>query len=197
MPNYVTKAEAHAAADRVDADGKKPSATNVRETIGRGSNSTIAEHLKTWRPRDQRLELPPVPEALTSTVSALTSDLWHMVRMFASEETARQIAQASADTVEAQAVAAEVGDRADRLACELESGLARVAQLEQLVAERDHQAGEYTKCLHQLQIDDARKGAEIETLRRALRELAPTGPELRVLAKQARAKGADEALPAA
>ena len=53
MPNYVTKAEVHAAADRVDADGKKPSATNVRETIGRGSNSTIAEHLKTWRPRDQ------------------------------------------------------------------------------------------------------------------------------------------------
>ncbi|MGA7996536.1 MAG: DNA-binding protein, partial [Bradyrhizobium sp.] len=114
MSNYITRAEVHAAADHVDANGKKPTSTSVRAITGRGSNSTIDAHLLSWVPRDQRLELPPVPDGLTCSVSALTLDLWHMARTFASEALAAQIAQATADTAEAQATAGVVGDRADR-----------------------------------------------------------------------------------
>jgi hypothetical protein len=197
MSNYITQAEVHAVADRVDADGKKPSAASVREITGRGSNSTITAHLKSWTPRDQRLELPPVPDGLMSTVSALTVDLWHMARTFASGEHAAQIAQATADTAEAQAAAAAVGDQADRLATDLGAALERVAELEKLVAERDQQIGEHANYAHQLEIDAARKDTEIETLRRTLREFAPAAVETRKSTKQPKANGGDEARPAA
>jgi len=196
MSNYITQAKVHAAADRVDADGKKPSAASVREITGRGSNSTITAHLKSWTPRDQRLELPPVPDGLMSTVSALAVDLWHMARTFASEEHAAQIAQATADTAEAQAAAAAVGDQADRLAADLGAALGRVADLEKLVAERDQQIGEYANYTHQLEIDAARKDAEIETLRRTLSEFTPAAVETRKSTKP-KANGGDEARPAA
>jgi hypothetical protein len=197
MSNYVTLAEVHAAADRVDAEGKKPSAASVREKTGHGSNSTITTHLKSWVPRDQRLELPPVPDGLMSTVSALTLDLWHMARTFASEEHATQIAQATAATAEAQAAAAAVGDQADRLAADLGAALERVAELKKLVAERDQQIGECANYVHQLEIDAARKDAEIETLRRTLSEFTPAAVETRKSMKLPKAKGGDEARPAA
>lgn len=196
MSNYITQAAVHAAADRVDADGKKPSAASVRDITGHGSNSTITAHLKSWVPRDQRLELPPVPDGLMTTVSALTVDLWHMARTFASEEYAAQIAQATADTAEAQAAAAAVGDQADRLAADLGAALARVAELEKLVEERDQQIGEYANYTHQLEIDAARKDAEIETLRRTLSEFTPAAVETRKSTKL-KANGGDEARPAA
>ena len=196
MSNYITQAAVHAAADRVDADGKKPSAASVRDITGHGSNSTITAHLKSWVPRDQRLELPPVPDGLMTTVSALTVDLWHMARTFASEEYAAQIAQATADTAEAQAAAAAVGDQADRLAADLGAALARVAELEKLVEERDQQIGEYANYTHQLEIDAARKDAEIETLRRTLSEFTPAAVETRKSTKL-KANAGDEARPAA
>jgi hypothetical protein len=170
MSNYITRAEVHAAADQVDENGKKPTSTSVRAVIGRGSNSTIDAHLQSWVPRDQRLELPPVPDSLTSSVSALTLDLWHMARLFASKELAAQIAQATADTAEAQATAVAVGDRADRLAADLGAALERVA-------ERDQQIDEYANYAQQLQIDVARKDGEIETLRRTLTEFTPAAVE--------------------
>jgi hypothetical protein len=197
MSNYITQAEAHTAADRVDADGKKASAASVRDITGHGSYSTITAHLKSWVPRDQRLELPPVPDGLMSTVSALTLDLWHMARTFASEEHAAQIAQATADTAEAQAAAAAVGGQADRLAAELGAALERVAKLEKLVAERDQQIGECANYVHQLEIDAARKDTEIETLRRTLSEFAPAAVETRKSTKLPKGKVDDEARPAA
>ena len=177
MSNYITRAEVHAAADHVDANGKKPTSTSVRAITGRGSNSTIDAHLLSWVPRDQRLELPPVPDGLTCSVSALTLDLWHMARTFASEALAAQIAQATADTAEAQATAGVVGDRADRLSVDLGAALERVAELEGLVAERDQQIGEYANYAQQLQIDAAKKDGEIETLRRTLGEFTPVPVE--------------------
>jgi hypothetical protein len=196
MSNYITWAEVQTAADRVDADGKKASAANVREITGHGSYSTITTHLKSWVPRDQRLDLPPVPDGLMSTVSALTLDLWHMARTVASEEHAAQIAQATADTAEAQAAAAAVGDQADRLAADLGAALEHVAELKKLVAERDQQIGECANYVHQLEIDAARKDAEIETLRRTLSEFTPAAVETRKSTKL-KAKGGDEARPAA
>lgn len=197
MSNYVTRIEAHAAADRVDADGKKPSAPAVRQIIGRGSNSTIFEHLKTWVPRDQRLELPPIPDALSNTVSALTADFWHMVLNLASEETAKRIAQATADTEEAQAAAAQIGDQADRLATDLETALERVTQLEKLVAEQNVQIAASQQYADGAYIQNVELTAEINTLRRTLSQFAPTAAETRKSTKQQKANGGDDARPVA
>jgi hypothetical protein len=72
-----------------------------------------------------------------------------------------------------------------------------VGQLERLVAERDQQIDEYVNYTQQLLIDDAKKDAEIETLRRTLSEFAPAMVETRKSAKQPKAMGADEVRPAA
>lgn len=193
MTAYITRAEVHDAADRVDADGRKPSAKTVREITKRGSFTTIESHLSTWTPQDQRLELPPVPGGLMSTVSALTADLWHMARTVAREEHAAQIAQATADTAEAQAAAAAVGDQADRLAIDLGAALERVTELEKLIAERDQQIEEYANYAHQLVIDTAKKDAEIETLRRTLSEFTAAAAETRKATKPTKAKLDDAA----
>jgi hypothetical protein len=197
MSNYVTRVEVHAAADRVDADGKKPSAPAVRQIIGRGSNSTIFEHLKTWVPRDQRLELPPIPDVLSNAVSALTADFWHMVLNLAGEETAKRIAQATADTEEAQAAAAQIGDRADRLATDLETALERVTQLEKLVAEQNVQIAASQKYADDAHIQNVELTAEINTLRRTLSQFAPTAGETRKSTKQQKANAGDDARPVA
>ena len=66
-----------------------------------------------------------------------------------------------------------------------------------MVAERDQQIGECANYVHQLEIDAARKDAEIETLRRTLSEFTPAAVETRKSMKLPKAKGGDEARPAA
>lgn len=182
--NYITKAEVHDAADRVDADGQRPSAKTVRALLGRGSFTTIDNHLQTWKPRDQRLELPPVPEGLTATVSSVIADLWHISRAAAQGETAAQTEQAVADVAEARMAAQHAGEKADRLVKELRDARQRIADLEKMIAERDQQIAEYDKCNRQWQVEDARKAGEIESLQRTVSQFAPATAETRKNAKK-------------
>jgi hypothetical protein len=188
--NYITEAESHGAADEVDHDGKKPTPVNVREKIGRGSYTTIAGHLLSWKPRDQRDELPPVPGGLMSSVSALTVDIWHLARTAARDEHDVELAQSIKDTAEARAAAAKAGDQADRLAEEVGAARQFVLTLQKTVAERDRQ-------IRQLEIDGAKKGAEIETLRRLISQFAPSGVEDGKSSKPPKAKVLNEAHPSA
>jgi hypothetical protein len=189
MTAYVTRSEVHATADRVDAEGRKPAATNVREIIGRGSYSTITAHLQSWTPPDQRLQLPPVPDGLSSAVNVLTGDLWHMARIASQAEAAARIEQANAEVQDARAAAAHVGEQADRLAADLEAAQQRIAGLEQIVTERDQQLNECAEYIRQWEVEAARKTGEIETLQRTLAQFAPATADTRKTTKQ---KAADE-----
>ena len=182
---YITRAEVHAAADQVDADGQKPSAKSIREITGRGSFSTITAHLTSWKPRDQRLSEPPVPEGLASSVSALTADIWHLARAAAQAETIAQIERATADVAEARAAAATSGKQADRFAAELSAARKRMAELEQKVAECDQQINQYAQYIHEWKVEDARKAGEIESLRSMLAQFAPPAASTRKNGKKA------------
>lgn len=186
--SYITKAEVHDAADRVDADGQRPSPKTVRALLQRGSFTTIDNHLQTWLPRDQRLELPPVPEGLTATVSSVITDLWHISRAAAHAETAAQIEQAHADVAEARAAAQLAGEKADRLADDLSAARKRLAELEQMVAERDQRTEEYADYIRQWEKEDARKTGEIESLQRMVAQFTPAGAGTRKIAKKAAAE---------
>ncbi|MGY3602755.1 MULTISPECIES: DNA-binding protein [unclassified Bradyrhizobium] len=175
MTAYITRAEVHDAADRIDADGRKPSAKAVREITKRGSYSTIETHLNAWTPRDQRLELPPIPEGLTATVVSLIADLWHIALTAAQAQATADIGRAVTAAAEARAAAAHSGEQADRLAADLVATQQRIIELEETVAERDQQVKQRAQHIHDRELEAARKDGEIESLRHALAQftLAP------------------------
>jgi hypothetical protein len=179
MIAYITRAEVHDGADRIDADGRKPSAKAIRDVLGRGSYTTIENHLGTWVPRDQRLELPPVPDGLTATVSSLTTDLWHIARTAAQAEASTRISEAVSDVAEARSAARQAGEKADALASELDAARERMAELEEMVAERDRQIDASVQRIRQLEVEDARKAGEIVSLQHALAQFAPGADQMR------------------
>lgn len=168
MTAYITRAEVHGAADQIDADGRKPSAKAVREITKRGSYSTIETHLGTWTPRDQRLELPPIPAGVTATVDSLTADLWHIALDAAQQQATAEIERAVADAAEARTAAARAGEHADRLAADLAVAQERISVLEQTVVEYDQQINQRAERIRDWELEAARKDGEIESLRHAL-----------------------------
>jgi Plasmid replication region DNA-binding N-term len=174
MQPYITKAEVHAAADIVDAKGKKPSPDNVHAEIGHGSNSTIAIHLKTWEARDQRLALPPLPETVTTAVNALTGDVWFIALREASEQYQVVLKKEAEAKAEAQANATEAGLENDRLSLENKSLRAAAAKTEKHLKERDRQLAESKELIGQLETEIAKKAAQVETLQRLLSDFSPS-----------------------
>lgn len=185
MTPYITRAEVHDAADRVDAGGRRPTAKTVREVLERGSFTTIENHLSTWTPQDQRLQLPLVPDGLTAAVSSMTADLWHVARTAAQAEMAAQTEQANADVAEARAAAQHAGEKADLLAGELRAAQQRAAELEQMVAARDQNLNECAEYIRQLEVEDGRKSGEIESLQRMLAQFTPAAAGTRKTEKKA------------
>ena len=59
------------AANRLAAEGKKPTSHAIRELLGSGSLSTISTHLKSWREQTPVLEQPldPVREAFAKLLA--------------------------------------------------------------------------------------------------------------------------------
>ncbi|UEM13945.1 DNA-binding protein [Bradyrhizobium barranii subsp. barranii] len=168
MTAYITRAEVHSAADQVDAEGRKPSAKAVREITKHGSYSTIETHLGSWTPRDQRLELPPVPAGLTATVDSLTADLWHIALDAAQKQATAEIERAVTDAAEARTAAARAGEHADRLVADLTAAQQRISVLEETVAERDQQINQCAERIRDWELEAARKDGEVATLRHAL-----------------------------
>jgi hypothetical protein len=195
--NYITKAQSHGAAHQVNRNGKKPTPGNVREILGSGSFTTIAGHLESWVPLDQLDELPPVPDGLKRSVDDLTVDIWHMARTSARDEHDAELAQSLKDTAEAQVAAAKAGVHADRLAEEVGAAREFISALEKTVADRDRQIDDYVKHVRQLEIDAAKKSAEIETLRRLISQFTPSGVEDSKSSKPPKAKVPNEAHPSA
>jgi len=171
--NYITHQEVHAAADRVNAKGLKPNPYNVRKETGHGAYSTIESYLEDWKPRDQRDELPPIPEGLASDVSSLLGDLWSMALTAATDQFAAQVAKAAAETAEAQAAAVAAGERADSRATEIKEVRLAAAKTEKALKERNKQMEELKAYTLHLETQVAQKDAQVETLERALRAFAP------------------------
>jgi len=72
----TTEAEVHVACDTLNARGEEPKYDKIRQELGnKGSWSTIKRFRDTWLAREA--EVPPVPEALTSYVAAISKAIWH------------------------------------------------------------------------------------------------------------------------
>lgn len=77
----ITENDVFKEADSILMSGVAPSALNVRERLGRGSNSTIQKHLGKWRSANQEAlkslsKLKELPDELENLAGALLNQIW-------------------------------------------------------------------------------------------------------------------------
>ena len=168
MRNYVTQAEVHSAADDINETGENPSVKAIRKTLGRGSFSTIQHHLKGWIPKGQRDSLPPVPPAMMIVVETLAADVWHLSLQTADGIAAEITEEVQRGRDEAQAAADALAERVDDLQTKALEANALIATLTQSIAEREEQIQAFQEWGRSIELELAKKSAEVEVLRRTL-----------------------------
>ena len=89
----ITTEQIHATANQLASEGIKPTQTAVRERLGGGSFTTIAEALKTWRQeQDTTAQLAEVvlPNDLAERSHTLIAQLWETAQSLANERLAKE-----------------------------------------------------------------------------------------------------------
>ena len=79
MPRIgVTFDDVAQAATKLLSTGDSPSVLKVREVLGTGSNSTIAEHLKQWRQQKGEQRTIALPDGIPKELLPPLETLWHI-----------------------------------------------------------------------------------------------------------------------
>ena len=89
----ITTEQIHAVADQLQSQGVKPTQTAVREALGGGSFTTIAEALKSWRQeQDTTAQLAEVvlPNDLAERSHTLIAQVWEIAQSLANERLAKE-----------------------------------------------------------------------------------------------------------
>ena len=89
----ITTEQIHAIADQLAQQGIKPTQTNVREALGGGSFTTIAEALRTWRQEQEtvtQLQAVVIPQDITDRTQTLTAQIWETAQQLANERLAKE-----------------------------------------------------------------------------------------------------------
>ena len=150
----ITVEQIHQTADSLAQQGIKPTQTNVREALGGGSFTTIAEALKSWRQEQEtvtQLQAVVIPQDITDRTQTLTAQIWETAQALANERLtkerealAHKEALAIAEVDEAQAVVitleneqAELLQKLDELSAQL---VTTQSELEQATAQNQKQA---------------------------------------------------------
>lgn len=122
----LTAEKIHAEADKIAAQGERPTLARVRKALGGGSFSTISEAMQVWREQqtqEHALAEVEVPESLSERVEQLKAAAWQS----AVEEAERRLSAERSALDEAQAQAAG----------EVEEAREAVQTLEDEASERD------------------------------------------------------------
>lgn len=89
----ITTQDIHKAAQELQAEGIRPTQTNVRERLGGGSFTTIAAALKEWRAeQDTTTQLAQVvlPSDIAERTQVLTASIWEAAQDLANERLAKE-----------------------------------------------------------------------------------------------------------
>lgn len=84
----ITIEQIHQTADQLHQEGIKPTQMNVRERLGGGSFSTIAEGLKSWRVENEtiaQLQAVVIPQDITDRTQVLIAQVWETAQAIANE----------------------------------------------------------------------------------------------------------------
>ena len=89
----ITREQILETASRLQAQGIKPTQTNVREALGGGSFTTIAEALREWRAdQDQTAQLQAVviPADITDRTQVLIAQVWETAQTLANDRLVKE-----------------------------------------------------------------------------------------------------------
>lgn len=144
----ITTEQIHATADQLASEGIKPTQAAVRERLGGGSFTTIAEALKTWRQEQHttaQLAEVVLPNDLAERSHTLIAQLWETAQALANERLAKERealehkeALMTAEVEEAQQIVKTLeGEQAELTAQLDELNNKATSQAEQLEQEQD------------------------------------------------------------
>lgn len=127
----------HAAADRLAAEGKRPTLALVRKALGGGSFTTISEAMQTWRQQqtaEHELTTVEIPTAVEDRLQQLKAALWQAALAEAETRLAAEREALAAAREEAQAAVVEANDAVATLEAEAAEREAELAALREQLA---------------------------------------------------------------
>lgn len=145
----ITTEQIHATANQLASEGIKPTQTAVRERLGGGSFTTIAEALKIWRQEQEttaQLQNVVIPEYITDRAQTLTAQIWQTAQQLANERLAKERkalehkeALMTVEVEEAQQIVKTLAAEQAELTAQLDQLTNKAtAGAEQLEQEQDH-----------------------------------------------------------
>ena len=173
MKNYVTMKEVHDAANKLDAQGKKPGVRGVREIIGHGGDTTIETYLTTWVPVSQVVDLPPMSPEVLAAVSAMAEDFWYFAKKTSENDVAAAVSKMEKERDVAQAAVTRLGEGIDKLTEENRKQSDQIIVKDQTIAERDRQIAELTKSNEESAKLIDKLDAQVAMQKNMLTELGP------------------------
>lgn len=159
----ITKDQVAAAADAIKARGQTPTIAAIRNEIGSGSFTTIAQHLASWKNEAQEAaeQDQPLPEAVENAALQAIATIWRVAMNMAGEDAKRIKIQHDEETAELRGQLDEALEEVSKL--EAQNGTVE-AQLAKTTAELQAQAQEHMRLL-----------GEVTALHRAIELLKPQG----------------------
>jgi hypothetical protein len=94
----VTYTEIASAAQQIAASGRFPTVEGVRLILGTGSNSTVGQHLRTWKMKQDSTQQIATKENIPETLIAAIKGVWELV-MTQSETTIQIIQEETQQTL--------------------------------------------------------------------------------------------------
>lgn len=136
----ITKADIHAAADQIAANGDTPTLAKVRAALGGGSFTTISEAMAEWKAsRQQQAVATPIreaaPEAITERLHSFAAEMWADALAKANGRLQEERKALDEARKAMEASMAEAQEMADQVAAEIEVAKTKIQGLETTVAD--------------------------------------------------------------
>jgi regulator of replication initiation timing len=158
----VTVDDVHRAADKLNAEGVKPTYDAIRASLGKASYSIIRDGLKTWTAKAADAgPLDPAPEEVVQSALSFGSHVWGTALAFANRQTDERLVQ----------VQAELNHTIGDLQSVITSADQSAVENEQLKVEVESLKATLGKCRNTLaarEKDLIASKSEVETLRRTI-----------------------------
>jgi hypothetical protein len=161
----ATIADVHAAADKLNAKGLKPTYEAIRAILVKASFSLIRDGLKTWVPEADAASLDPAPDEVVQTALSFGSRIWETALSLANKQADEKLIKLQIDF--------------DHVFGDLQSVIATADQSaldnDKMKVENEALKVNLGKCRNTLIVRDKELAAartEVETLRKTLDQFA-------------------------
>lgn len=188
----ITAEQIHAAADELNAAGKKITLEAVRNHLGGGSFATISPAIRSWKDRKQLdqtiVTSEPMPAALEQRLEGLASGIWAMAVELAQKRFEDDRSRLRDNLDELSSSRDEAIELADRLSTDLERAQAGLIMATQEKQEMVNELAGLKETLAETRERAASAQARTEELRA---ELSRSHEELRSLRTEAKSSLVD------